>query len=99
MGLVSQISKWPPNLRFFSSIGGKNPFAVGHALESKTTSISWATEQYLGTGQCITIIDTPGVQDTEGRDYEHTLAMQKELRARIKYIDIFLVVVKGTTNR
>ena len=43
-------------------------FAVGHKSTSKTETISWAADHYLGTGQCITIIDTPGTKDTEGKD-------------------------------
>ena len=42
-------------------------FAVGHKSTSKTETISWAADHYLGTGQCITIIDTPGTKDTEGK--------------------------------
>ena len=48
--------------------GDKMTFAVGHKSTSKTETISWAADHYLGTGQCITIIDTPGTKDTEGRD-------------------------------
>ena len=46
--------------------GDKMTFAVGHKSTSKTETISWASHHYLGTGQCITIIDTPGTKDTEG---------------------------------
>ena len=47
-------------------LGGMKSFGVGHATNSKTTSISYRAEHYLGRAQCITIFDTPGVQDTEG---------------------------------
>ena len=46
--------------------GDKLTFAVGHKSTSETETISWASNHYLGTGQCITIIDTPGTKDTEG---------------------------------
>ena len=46
--------------------GDKMVFAVGHKSTSKTEAIYWASDHYLGTGQCITIIDTPGTKDTEG---------------------------------
>jgi predicted GTPase len=47
--------------------GDKMTFAVGHKSTSKTETISWAADHFLGTGQCITIIDTPGTKDTEGK--------------------------------
>ena len=40
---------------------------MGHKSTSKTEAISWVSDHFLGTGQCITIIDTPGTKDTEGR--------------------------------
>jgi GTPase Era involved in 16S rRNA processing len=48
-------------------IGDKKSFAVGHKFLSKTEQISYVTDQYLGVGKCITIIDTPGTKDTGGR--------------------------------
>ena len=47
--------------------GGRGIFPVGHATSSETTDITWKADHYLGTGQCITVIDTPGIQDTEGK--------------------------------
>ena len=47
-------------------IGDKKSFAVGHKFFSKTEQISYVTDQYLGVGKCITIIDTPGTKDTDG---------------------------------
>lgn len=80
-------------------IGGFSPFAVGHSQVSKTLSISWASEHFLGTDECITIIDTPGVLDTEGRDYNFSLKMQQELRDKMGYIDLILMVYKGSETR
>ena len=80
-------------------IGGFSPFAVGHGQASKTTSISWSAEHFLGTNECITIIDTPGVFDTGGNDYDLTLKMQQELRDKMGYIDLILMVYKGTNTR
>ena len=48
-------------------LGGRGGFKVGHSTESQTTEISWRADHYLGTGQCITVIDTPGIKDTEGK--------------------------------
>jgi hypothetical protein len=47
-------------------IGDKKSFAVGHKFFSKTERISYITDQYLGVGKCVTIIDTPGTKDTDG---------------------------------
>jgi hypothetical protein len=41
---------------------------MGHTFESKTDYISIATGNYLGTGQCFTLIDTPGARDTLGKN-------------------------------
>ena len=48
--------------------GDKLTFAVGHKSTSKTEAISWVSDHFLGTGSCITIIDTPGTKDTEGEN-------------------------------
>ena len=80
-------------------IGGYMPFAIGHSMESKTSAISWSAQHFLGTGKCVIVIDTPGVRDTKGNDYEYSINMQKELRDQMKYIDLILIVVKGTKTR
>ncbi len=46
--------------------GGGLTFAVGHSLNSTTESIKYVATNYLGTGDCFTIIDTPGAQDSQG---------------------------------
>jgi predicted GTPase len=48
-------------------LGGYRAFAMGHTLDSKTEHISIVTGNYLGIGECITIIDTPGAKDTKGK--------------------------------
>ncbi len=47
-------------------LGGKTTFAVGHFLDSKTDSISYIAANFLGTGSCLTVIDTPGAKDSQG---------------------------------
>ena len=47
-------------------LGGFQAFAVGHQQDSKTEYISISTGKYLGTGICVTLIDTPGARDTKG---------------------------------
>ena len=80
-------------------IGGYDPFAVGHTLGSKTKVISWTSQHFLGIDQCVTIIDTPGVFDTNDNDYTYSLKMQQELRDQMGYIDIILIVFKGSETR
>ena len=48
-------------------LGGKNVFATGHELESKTESITIQVGKILGTGDCLTLIDTPSVSNTQGK--------------------------------
>lgn len=50
-------------------LGDKKTFAIGHNSESKTEAISYVSDRFLATGQCVTIIDTPGAKDTEGKLY------------------------------
>ena len=44
----------------------------------------------LGTGQCVTIIDTPGTGDTQGRDYKHAIDMIGVLKNDIQSFEAFL---------
>ena len=80
-------------------LGGQNIFAIGHGQESKTKRISWTTQHYLGIGQCVTIIDTPGVFDTGENDFEYSQKMQQQLRDELGYIDVLVLVSKGTSTR
>ena len=80
-------------------LGGNNQFSVGHTIKSHTTEISWRADHYLGTGQCITVIDTPGVADTAGQDYKQSLQLQQVLKDNIKSIDIFMLLFKGSNLR
>ena len=80
-------------------LGGQNVFAIGHDQTSKTSSISWKTQHYMGIGECVTIIDTPGVFDTGENDFEYSKKMQQQLRDELGYVDIFVLVTKGTETR
>ena len=55
---------------------------------------------YLGdpANPCITVIDTPGTGDTEGRDCEHGITLAQEIK-RIGSIDAFILLFKGTDTR
>ena len=47
-------------------LGGIGKFPVGHKFASKTSEVQIRPGHYLGTRQCITVVDTPGVKDSEG---------------------------------
>ena len=75
-------------------------FEVGHSTQSQTTRTSWMVGHYLGdpARPCMTIIDTPGTGDTQGRDCEHGIALAKEIK-QIGSIDAFVLLFKGTDTR
>ena len=75
-------------------------FGVGHRTESHTLETSWIVGHYLGdpNNPCITIIDTPGTGDTEGRDCDHGIALAKGIK-EIGSVDAFIVMFKGTNPR
>lgn len=82
------------------SENGEKVFGVGHKTESHTVETSWIVGHYLGNPKnpCITIIDTPGTGDTEGRDCEHGIALAKGIK-EIGTVDAFIVMFKGTNPR
>ena len=80
-------------------LGGRDAFAVGHGSDSETTEIAFTTGRFLGDGECLTIIDTPGAKDTGGRDYRHSLEMQKVLKHEIGSVDVFLLLFSGQSTR
>ena len=55
---------------------------------------------YLGdpANPCITIIDTPGTGDTEGRDCDHAVAIANGIK-EVGSIETFLLLFKGTNPR
>ena len=55
---------------------------------------------YLGdpNNPCITIIDTPGTGDTEGRDCDHGIALAKGIK-EVGSIDAFMLLFKGSNPR
>jgi len=75
-------------------------FGVGHKTESHTNATTWMVGHYLGDpdNPCITIFDTPGTGDTEGRDCDHAIALAEDLK-KIGSIDAFLLLFKGNNLR
>ena len=77
-------------------------FEIGHDFKkSKTSEIEAKTGQYLGRGTCITVIDTPGFDDTRGKEYDHkhSQEMQQYLKDNYDSINIFLLLIKGSDTR
>ena len=75
-------------------------FGVGHRAESHTNATTWMVGHYLGdpANPCITVIDTPGTGDTEGRDCDHAIALAEDLK-KMGSIDAFLLLFKGVNLR
>ena len=75
-------------------------FGVGHRSVSHTNTTTWMVGHYLGdpANPCVTIIDTPGTGDTEGRDCDHAVAIAKGLQ-EIGGLETFLLLYKGTNVR
>ena len=88
------ITKKNGNEALCSQLGAPHKFGVGHLTESHTTETSWMVGHYLGdpANPCITIIDTPGTSDTEGRDCEHGVALAEGIK-RIGSITAFMLLL------
>ena len=90
-------------------------FSVGDTLDSHTLEISYRVGNWLGSGECFTIIDTPGMfiskersvvktfitgaSDSEGRDYKHAIEMVNILKKDIKSVNVFLLLFNGQVHR
>ena len=75
------------------------PFQPGGGIDSVTMQTKAFSGPYLGDGPCVTLIDTPGAGDTEGRDYQHAIKMAQMLKENIKTIDVIIIMFKGTDRR
>jgi GTPase SAR1 family protein len=75
-------------------------FRVGHGADPMTNNTSWMVGHYLGdpANPCITVIDTPGTGDTEGKDCERGIALAEEIK-QMGSIDAFIFLFKGTNPR
>ena len=78
-------------------------FGVGHgSLNSHTIETAWIAGKWLGVyddhSSCVTIVDTPGVSDTSGRDCSHG-ALIAEAVKNLSPIDAFVLIIKGTETR
>ena len=77
-------------------------FGVGYESASHANETAWISGKWLGrdgdTSPCVTILDTPGIGDTEGRDCQHATHIAQVAR-EMGGIHTFLLVVKGNDNR
>ena len=67
-------------------------FGVGHGSKSETVETSWLVGHWMGDSNlpCVTIVDSPGTGDTEGRDCQHALGLLNSVKT-IGSIEIFLL--------
>ena len=98
--VCSQFGGWNRNETTGEDVYVKHRLGVGHGAEAFTNKTSWFVGHYLGdpANPCITVIDTPGTGDPDGRDCEHGIALAEEIR-RIGSIDAFILLFKGTDIR
>merc|ERR1740137_128261 len=75
------------------------PFEPGSGIDSKTIKTETFKGQFLGTGPCVTLIDTPGAADTKGRDFKHAIEMAKFLKKELKDLDAIMLMFRGTDTR
>ena len=66
--------------------------------ESCTVTTAEQTGAWLGTGSLCTIIDTPGMNDSQGRDLNHVDHILETLK-KGRWVNTFLVVRKGDNLR
>ena len=73
---------------------------MGRGMLSHTNETVWRVGKWLGdpAGQCVTIIDTPGLQDTENRTCLFTREIGEAVD-KLGEIDAFFLVFKGVTTR
>ena len=66
--------------------------------ESYTATTAEQTGAWLGTGSLCMIIDTPGMNDSQGRDLDHVKHILETLK-KGRWVNTFLVVRKGDNLR
>lgn len=71
-------------------------FDVCPDMDSCTKETSYGTGNWLGTGINITVIDTPGFEDYDDDDEEHSEEMMNTLANTVNHTDTILWLIKGT---
>ena len=74
-------------------------FPPGHGTRSKTVLTQAGVGRWLGRGDCVTVIDTPGVGDTEGRDVEFSAMVVNQMKEDYQFVNMMLLVMKGEDSR
>lgn len=72
-------------------------FGEGFNWGSLTNETAWLAGPWMGDYtniSCITLIDTPGVGDTQGRDCVHGVDIGKKVK-QLSPIDAFVLIMKG----
>jgi len=74
---------------------------VGHGLESETSRLSMVSQPWVGDEHCgyLTTVDTPGIQDTKGRDAEQWTLTVEEMKSRLHDLDAVVLVVNFAQPR
>merc|ERR1712142_569420 len=90
-----------------NSLLGRDPltekcpfFPMCHDMESCTKEIQGETGPWLGKGlENFTVIDTPGLRDTDGDDDMLVKKMTNFLKNIIKEAEVIVLVINGNQNR
>eukprot|EP01017_Pseudomicrothorax_dubius_P028724 TRINITY_DN3432_c0_g3_i2.p1 TRINITY_DN3432_c0_g3~~TRINITY_DN3432_c0_g3_i2.p1 ORF type:complete len:453 (-),score=83.89 TRINITY_DN3432_c0_g3_i2:145-1503(-) len=77
---------------------GKEVFRAGSNLTSETKIANKQSGSLFGNAEYISVIDTQGLNDAEGTDYEHTKQLINLLK-REGYISAFILVLNGQETR
>jgi len=75
------------------------PFNVCHSMVTCTKNTAYGTGPWLGTGPNITVLDTAGFGESEGKEKELVEEMVSILDNTENHADIILWVIKGTDSR
>ena len=61
---------------------------------------SFIVGRWLGKPEnpCVTIMDTPGIGDSEGRNCEHAVEISKSVN-KLGDVNVFLLLIKSDSNR
>ena len=74
-------------------------FPVGRGYTYTTRETKIGTGKWLGTGQEITVVDTPGFGDSSGRDILLIQEMTDVLNNQLGYTNTIMLVLEANTPR
>jgi hypothetical protein len=76
-------------------------FKIGNGTKSETQTCTFGDHQWLGTqspADRAIIIDTPGLNDSEGKDEQHIVTIIEAMR-KMEYVTAIVLVVNSTDPR